>query len=551
MEPARSARPTGNGAMPAKDEEYWAFISYGHADKRWAARLQHFFESYSIPPEVRGTLPARLTPVFRDREVLGAAHNLSEEIRRAIVASRSMVVICSPESAKSVWVKREVELFMRTHGDARIFCLIVERADGSLQAPELLPEPLRPEVCGREILAADARPTGDGAKRALLKTLAGVAGISYPVLARSQERRAARRQAVAWATTLALVCVISSLGVAALWQAREARREASRAEATSKYLFSALIDFLPRSAKGIPTGALLPLIDANARPEKLALLEGEPEALFHVRKFLAEAYLQLDQRDKAVAMLETNLAAGRSLLGDDHEDVIHQHWRLATAYNEAGRGEQAETLQRQLLQVLADRPPDDPMRLDALNGLANCLATQGKTEEADRLYSELYDLSQTHLPPDHSGRLIYTSNYVNALLRAGQTAEALTVSCANLEQSEKLRGPSHPETSFARYQQGLALVNVGDLEAASVAFGQAAKDLRISVGPEHYLTLLNGYSVTASLWQLGREEEARAAGAEYFGSPPDPERVKASGKADDPVFEFLAESAVGADAPRK
>ena len=140
---------------------------------------------------------------------------------------------------------------------------------------------------------------------------------------------------------------------------------------------------------------------------------------------------------------------------------------------------------------------------------------------------------------------------VNALLRAGQTAEALTVSCANVEQSEKLRGPSHPETSFARYQQGLALVNVGDLEAASVAFGQAAKDLRISVGPEHYLTLLNGYSVTAALWQLGREEEARAAGAEYFGSPPDPERVKASGKADDPVFEFLAESVVDDDAPRK
>jgi tetratricopeptide (TPR) repeat protein len=270
-----------------------------------------------------------------------------------------------------------------------------------------------------------------------------------------------------------------------------------------------------------------------------------------VQKFLAEAYVQLDQKDKAVAMLETNLASGRRLLGADHADVIHQHWRLAAAYNEAGRGEDAEALQRQLMKMLDDRPAGDPMKLDALNGLANSLASQGKTEEADRVLTELYEQSQTHLPPDHSGRLIYASNYVNTLLRAGKKQEALEVSHANLVQSEKVKGASHPETSFSRYQTGLALVNLGDLEAASAAFRQAATHLRTSLGPEHYMTLLNGYSLAASLWQLGRDAEARAAGAEYFGSPIDQNRVKASGKADDPVFDFLATPAVAQDKLRR
>ena len=84
---------------------YWAFISYSHADTRWADWLQRSIERYRLParmvlqssetvPEVR-----RLFPVFRDRSDLPAAADLDSRLKEALSQSRNLVVICSPASA--------------------------------------------------------------------------------------------------------------------------------------------------------------------------------------------------------------------------------------------------------------------------------------------------------------------------------------------------------------------------------------------------------------------------------------------------------------------
>lgn len=491
----------------------------------------------------------RLVPVFRDREVLGTAGSLTEEIRAAIRTSRSMVVLCSPDSARSHWVAREIELFVQTHGAARIFCLVVA-GEKDLPPDELLPAPLRAGHHGKDILAADARASGDGAQSAFLKVLSGVAGLDYAGLARWQERRAARRR-MAWLFSgLATGAVLASLALAATFQAAQARREAKRAEATSKYLFSVLEDFLPRSAAGIPTGLVRPLIRSNSSEEKLAVLADEPEALFQVRRFLAEAWLQLDESEQAIAMLQTNVAAGRKLLGSGHPDVFHQQWRLAAALNEAGRGADAESLQRQLIEMMENRPVGDPMKLDLLNGLANSLASQGRMAEADVVYAELYELSRRHLPAEHTGRHIYAGNHVNGLLRAGRADEALRVASETLRLSEQSGRPGNPETAFFRYQVAQAMVNLGDLESAADAYARAAADLRVSLGDEHKLTLEVAYSAVASLRELGRDEECRALGAVYFGNPLDERKVKASGRGDCPLFDFLAGEIAGKKHPR-
>ena len=61
---------------------YRAFISYSHADARWAAWLHRSLESYRLPSRLRGghgehgPLPDRLSPIFRDREDLSSAGHL-------------------------------------------------------------------------------------------------------------------------------------------------------------------------------------------------------------------------------------------------------------------------------------------------------------------------------------------------------------------------------------------------------------------------------------------------------------------------------------------
>ena len=115
---------------------YWAFISYSHKDAAFGRRLHRRLEHYSLPRRlkgrltVQGALPKRLTPIFRDRDELPAANDLSVEVRAALQASRCLVVVCSPAAASSMWVSREVELFRSLHPDRPILAALVEGDPG-------------------------------------------------------------------------------------------------------------------------------------------------------------------------------------------------------------------------------------------------------------------------------------------------------------------------------------------------------------------------------------------------------------------------------------
>ena len=62
--------------------KYFAFISYSHRDERWAKWLHKKLETYRPPRRLVGrktsfgTVPARIPPVFRDRDELASAVDL-------------------------------------------------------------------------------------------------------------------------------------------------------------------------------------------------------------------------------------------------------------------------------------------------------------------------------------------------------------------------------------------------------------------------------------------------------------------------------------------
>jgi hypothetical protein len=169
---------------------YTAFLSYRHADnkeegRRWAEWLHQGIETYEVPadlvgkPNLRGEpIPASLYPVFRDEEELPADADLSDNIRRALRNSASLVVLCSPRACDSRFVADEIRTFKELGKSPRILALMLDGEPNASDDPakemlgqaECLPQPLRFGVQGDdgvvdwsqrcEPIAADVRPEG-------------------------------------------------------------------------------------------------------------------------------------------------------------------------------------------------------------------------------------------------------------------------------------------------------------------------------------------------------------------------------------------------------
>ncbi len=220
---------------------YRAFISYSHADEKTARWLMRRLEAYRVPNNLVGTagrdgpIPAKLGQMFRDRDELPSAGDLSSTITAALNNSAALVVVCSPASAQSRWVNAEVQAFRASgRGDA-IFSFIIDgdpasREPGQASFPAAL---LEPEMLGgpeREPLAADARKQGDGRERAFLKLVAGLLGVGYDDLAQREAQQRHRRMAIITAASLAGMALAIALAVTAYVARVDAERRQAQAE---------------------------------------------------------------------------------------------------------------------------------------------------------------------------------------------------------------------------------------------------------------------------------------------------------------------------------
>lgn len=233
---------------------YRAFISYSHADKACADWLHRELEAYRLPPKLVGTrthvgdVPARLAPIFRDRDELPAAGDLSDELHKALERSQFLIVIASPSAAKSRWVDEEVRQFKVMHGEGRVLALIAAGLPGDMDGQECFPPSLHLKVAAdgtrtaepAEPIAADLRAEGDGKRLAKLKLVAGLTGLPLDALV---QREAARRQKRQWVVTgLAgvLAVVMSVLALTAVRGQAEAERQRAEADGLVEFMLTDL-----------------------------------------------------------------------------------------------------------------------------------------------------------------------------------------------------------------------------------------------------------------------------------------------------------------------
>ena len=134
---------------------YNAFISYRHAplDSKIAEHIQKQLEHFHVPHNLKSHIEHdKITRIFRDKDELPITSDLTETITNALEKSENLIVICSTNTKESMWVRREIHTFLKTHTKDKIFTVL---CDGEPQ--DVIPEELLMRLQTAEIQSGQGR----------------------------------------------------------------------------------------------------------------------------------------------------------------------------------------------------------------------------------------------------------------------------------------------------------------------------------------------------------------------------------------------------------
>ncbi len=210
-----------------KEQEYFAFISYKREDQKWAKWLQDTLENYKLPSVLNGRtdLPKEIRPVFRDKSEL-ASGVLADEIQTALKQSKYLIVICSPRSAQSEWVNKEIQSFIDLGRTEKIIPFIIEgRPHAQNPDEECFPSLLRNLPPEQELLGIEVDEMGRDA--AAVKVVAQMFGLQFDSLWQRHERQQKRRRN--WAMCVIAAFALLVMGVAGwIWHQNKMLKDTHR-----------------------------------------------------------------------------------------------------------------------------------------------------------------------------------------------------------------------------------------------------------------------------------------------------------------------------------
>jgi serine/threonine protein kinase len=235
----------------------------------------------------------------------------------------------------------------------------------------------------------------------------------------------------------------------------------------------------------------------------------KPLAEAAIRETLGFTYWYMSDYARAIEQQERVLALRRTHLPPDHPDTLKAMASLASAYQAAGRLDDALRLQEETLTLRkALLGPNDSETLWSMNRVATTLLGAGRWSEALPLLEEGLSRAKSALGPDHHDTLIYMSYLAAGYRQAGRVDEALRLHEETLELHNTTLGPTHPDTLAAMNDYAVTYHEAGRL-AEAMALQEKALALRKTVlGPDHTDTLNSMSNLSAVYREAGRLAEA-------------------------------------------
>lgn len=203
--------------------KYFAFISYSSKDLEWGQRLQRKLEHYRMPATLcneRGWSRTPIKPVFFAPTDIQPGV-LSKELQERLQASRNLIVICSPNSAQSEWVGREIEFFYRLGRADYIHFFIVDGVPNSgYDATECFNPIIKTlglsEVLGANIHEKIYRWSWLNRERAYVQLISKLLGVEFDTIWRRHHRLLIQK-IIGWsAMALLIIAVIAGVWLKSL-----------------------------------------------------------------------------------------------------------------------------------------------------------------------------------------------------------------------------------------------------------------------------------------------------------------------------------------------
>lgn len=119
-----------------KKYDFFAFISYNSDDLKEAWRLKKKLDSYNLPTVLRKKYNKKRKPTreaFLDKINIQIG-DLTDELREKLDSSNYLIVLCSPRSAQSNYVKAEIEYFTRNGREKEMLLFIIESDPANIEA---------------------------------------------------------------------------------------------------------------------------------------------------------------------------------------------------------------------------------------------------------------------------------------------------------------------------------------------------------------------------------------------------------------------------------
>lgn len=197
-----------------QDYKYFAFISYSSKDTEWGKKVQKKLEHYRMPATLcseRGWERTPIKPVFFAPTDIQPG-GLTEELQERLRASRNLIVICSPNSAKSEWVGKEIGFFHQLERTKQIHFFIVDGQPHSGNPDTECFNPIvntlgLPEILGANIHEKIYRWSWMNKERAYVQLISKLLGVEFDAIWQ-RHKRLLIQKTIAW--TIGIIVVLAA-----------------------------------------------------------------------------------------------------------------------------------------------------------------------------------------------------------------------------------------------------------------------------------------------------------------------------------------------------